>query len=80
MKIAIVGAGYVGLSLGVLLAQHHEVTILDIIPEKIDLINHKKSPFKDPEVEDYLAHKEHSNLMYKHKCEKYYETCTAAEL
>ena len=57
MKIAIVGAGYVGLSLGVLLAQHHKVTILDIIPEKIDLINHRKSPFKDPEIEDYLAHK-----------------------
>ena len=57
MKIAIAGAGYVGLSLGVLLSQHNEVTILDVVPEKIDLINNRKSPFKDTEIEEYLATK-----------------------
>ena len=57
MKIAIAGAGYVGLSLGVLLSQHNEVIILDVVPEKIDLINNHKSPFKDSEIEDYLVNK-----------------------
>ena len=57
MKIAIAGAGYVGLSLGVLLSQHNEVIILDVVPEKIDLINNHKSPFKDSEIEDYLVSK-----------------------
>ena len=57
MKIAVAGTGYVGLSLATLLAQHHEVTAVDIVPEKVDLINAKKSPISDKEIEDFLAHK-----------------------
>ena len=57
MKIAVAGAGYVGLSLATLFAQHHNVTILEIVPEKVDLINHKKSPIVDKEIEDFLANK-----------------------
>jgi UDPglucose 6-dehydrogenase len=57
MKITVVGTGYVGLSNAVLLSQHHEVVALDIIKEKVDLINQKKSPIKDYELEDYLANK-----------------------
>ena len=56
-KIAVAGTGYVGLSMAVLLAQHHQVTAVDIIPEKVGLINSKKSPIQDNEIEDYLAHK-----------------------
>lgn len=58
MKIAIAGTGYVGLSIAVLLAQHHEVTAVDIIPEKVELINQKKSPIQDEYIEKYLAEKE----------------------
>ena len=57
MKIAVAGTGYVGLSLATLLAQHNEVTAVDIVPEKVDLINNKKSPIADKEIEDFLAHK-----------------------
>jgi UDPglucose 6-dehydrogenase len=57
MKIAIVGTGYVGLSLAMLLAQHHDVTALDVVPEKIDMLNAKRSPIVDAEVEDFLANK-----------------------
>ncbi len=57
-KIAVAGTGYVGLSLAVLLSQHNEVHAVDIIPEKVSLINSKKSPIKDTEIEDYLAHKQ----------------------
>lgn len=57
MKIAIAGTGYVGLSLAVLLAQHNSVKAVDILPEKVELINKKISPIKDIEIEDYLAHK-----------------------
>ena len=58
MKIAIAGIGYVGLSLAILLAQHNEVIAVDIVPEKIRMLNDKVSPIKDTEIEDYLVHKE----------------------
>ena len=57
-KIAVAGTGYVGLSLAVLLAQHHQVTAVDIVPEKVELINNKKSPIQDSYIEKYLAEKE----------------------
>ena len=58
MKIAVAGTGYVGLSIATLLAQHHEVTAVDIIPEKVELLNHRKSPIRDECIEAYLANKE----------------------
>lgn len=58
MKIAVAGTGYVGLSIATLLAQHNTVMAVDIIPEKVDLINHKKSPIQDDYIEKYLAEKE----------------------
>lgn len=57
MKIAVAGTGYVGLSIATLLAQHNEVVAVDIIPEKVDLINNKKSPIQDDYIEQYLAEK-----------------------
>lgn len=57
MKIAVVGIGYVGLSNAILLAQHNEVTAVDIVKEKVNLINNRKSPISDKEIEDYLADK-----------------------
>lgn len=58
MKIAIAGTGYVGLSIATLLAQHNQVTAVDIVPEKVELINQKKSPIQDDYIEEYLAHKD----------------------
>ena len=57
MKIAVAGTGYVGLSNAILLAQHNQVVAIDIIPEKVDLINRKQSPIVDVEIEDYLKNK-----------------------
>ena len=62
MKIAVAGTGYVGLSLAVLLSQHHDVMAVDIVKEKVDLINQKKSSIQDNYIEEYLAHKD-LNLM-----------------
>ena len=58
LKIAVAGTGYVGLSIATLLSQYHKVTAVDIIPEKVELINHKKSPIQDDYIEKYLAEKE----------------------
>ena len=58
LKIAVAGTGYVGLSIATLLAQHHKVTAVDIVPEKVELINNKKSPIQDGYIEKYLAEKE----------------------
>ena len=57
LKIAVAGTGYVGLSMATLLAQHHEVMAVDIVPEKIDLINHRQSPIQDDYIEQYLREK-----------------------
>ena len=58
LKIAVAGTGYVGLSIATLLAQHHKVTAVDIVPEKVELINNRKSPIQDEYIEKYLAEKE----------------------
>ena len=57
-KIAVAGTGYVSLSIAALLSQHHQVTAVDIIPEKVDLINNRKFPIQDDYIEKYLAEKE----------------------
>ncbi|MTV74864.1 UDP-glucose 6-dehydrogenase, partial [Streptococcus pneumoniae] len=72
MKIAVAGTGYVGLSIAILLAQHHQVVAVDIIPEKVELINKKKSPIQDDYIEKYLAEKE-LNLVATLNAEEAYE-------
>ena len=57
MNIAVAGTGYVGLSLATLLAQHNHVMAVDIIPEKVDMVNHRKSPIQDDYIEKYLSEK-----------------------
>ena len=58
IKIAVAGTGYVGLSIATLLSQHHHVTAVDVIPEKVTLINNRKSPIQDEYIEKYLAEKD----------------------
>ena len=58
MKIAVAGIGYVGLSLGVLLAQRNQVLMVDVLPGKVDMVNHRKSPVRDKDIEEYLSDKE----------------------
>ena len=58
LKIAVAGTGYVGLSIATLLSQHHHVTAVDIVTEKVELINNRKSPIQDEYIEKYLAEKE----------------------
>ena len=58
IKIAVAGTGYVGLSIATLLGQHHHVTAVDVIPEKVELINRRKSPIQDEYIEKYLAEKD----------------------
>ena len=58
MKIAVAGTGYVGLSIATLLSQHHQVVAVDVIPEKVELINNRKSPIQDDYIEKYLTEKE----------------------
>ena len=57
IKIAVAGTGYVGLSIATLLSQHHQVTAVDVVPEKVELINHRRSPIQDDYIEKYLAEK-----------------------
>lgn len=57
-KIAVAGTGYVGLSIATLLSQHHKVTAVDIIPEKVEMINQRKSPIQDEYIEKYLSEKD----------------------
>ena len=57
-KIAVAGTGYVGLSIATILSQHHKVYAIDIVPEKVELINNKKSPIRDEYIEKYLAEKD----------------------
>ena len=72
LKIAVAGTGYVGLSIATLLSQHHKVMAVDIVPEKVELINSKKSPIQDEYIEKYLAEKELKSEVWI-ETEKMYE-------
>ena len=61
IKIAVAGTGYVGLSIATLLSQHHQVTAVDVIPEKVDLINQRKSPIQDDYIEKYFVDRIHGD-------------------
>lgn len=71
LKIAVAGTGYVGLSIATLLAQHHQVTAVDVIPEKVDLINQRKSPIQDEYIEKYLAEKKLNLTATLDSCKAY---------
>ena len=58
LKIAVAGTGYVGLSIATLLSQHHQVTAVDVVKDKVELINNRRSPIQDDYIEQYLAEKE----------------------
>ena len=73
-KIAVAGTGYVGLSIATLLSQQHHVTAVDIIPEKVEMINNRKSPIQDDYIEKYLAEKE-LNLTASRQS-MYWKSCT----
>ena len=73
-KIAVAGTGYVGLSIATLLSQHHQVIAVDVVPEKVDLINNRKSPIQDDYIEKYLAEKE-LNLTAKDEPQLFIEVC-----
>ena len=70
MNITVVGTGYVGLSLAVLLSQHNQVTAVDIVPEKVQMLNNWKSPIQDDYIEKYLA--EHGERGLKPKVPSFY--------
>ena len=66
LRIAVAGTGYVGLSIATLLAQHHKVIAVDVVPEKVELINNKKSPIQDEYIEKYLS-EEHTSELQSHQ-------------
>ena len=66
-RIAVAGTGYVGLSIAILLAQHHEVTAVDVIAEKVDLVNRRQSPIRDEYIERYLAEKTASPVRHSRR-------------
>ena len=76
MKIAVAGTGYVGLSLAVLLSQHNEVTAVDIIPEKVDMLNNWKSPIQDEYIEKFLKEHEERGLKLFATTDGYTGCCT----